>query len=290
MLGNIGAHDIEFNSDGTKMFVASYGRDTVREYALSTAFDLTTMSYTRELSLTTALSSNIQGLTFNNDGTKMFVVGTTGDDVNEYTLSVGFDLSSTVTFVDSFSVNSQEAGPTAVKFNTDGTKMFILGVDGDDVTEYILSTAFDASTASHVSGGEFDISSQDDFGTGLSFNGDGTKMFISGNDDDDVNEYTLSTAFDVSTASFVDSFSVSSQDTHIQGLTFNPNGTKMYLVGDQGNDINEYDLTLPFDVSTASFVGALAVSSQDTSPKAVGFNHDGTKLFVLGNDNGKVFE
>ena len=61
-------------------------------------------------------------------------------------------------------------------------------------------------------------------------------------------------------------------------------------MGDQGNDINEYDLTLPFDVSTASFVGALDVSSQDTSPKAVGFNHDGTKLFVLGNNNGKVFE
>ena len=44
MLGNIGGHDIEFNSDGTKMFVAAYSRDTVREYALSTAFDLTTMS------------------------------------------------------------------------------------------------------------------------------------------------------------------------------------------------------------------------------------------------------
>ena len=44
MLGSgMGAHDIEFNSDGTKMFIASYSRDTVREYALSTAFDLTTM-------------------------------------------------------------------------------------------------------------------------------------------------------------------------------------------------------------------------------------------------------
>ena len=230
-----------------------------------------------------------QGFRFSNDGTKMFVVGNNTDAVSEYTLSTAFDIS-TASFVDNFDFSSQESSPRDLAFNTDGTKMFILGVDGDDVTEYTLSTAFDASTASHVSGGEFDISSQDDFGTGLSFNGDGTKMFISGNDDDDVNEYTLSTAFDVSTASFVDSFSVSSQDSHIQGLTFNPNGTKMYLVGDQGNDINEYDLTLPFDVSTASFVGALDVSSQDTSPKAVGFNHDGTKLFVLGNDNGKVFE
>ena len=27
-----------------------------------------------------------RGITFNNDGTKMFIVGTTGDDVNEYTV------------------------------------------------------------------------------------------------------------------------------------------------------------------------------------------------------------
>ena len=38
----------------------------------------------------------------------MFVSGDTGDDVNEYTLSTGFDLTSTVTFVDSFSVATQE--------------------------------------------------------------------------------------------------------------------------------------------------------------------------------------
>ena len=88
---------------------------------------------------------NPRGLTFNNDGTKMFVVGTTGDDVNEYTLSTGFDLSSTVTFVDSFSVSSKENSPTSVKFNTDGTKMFIVGTGSNNVHQYTLSTGFDVS-------------------------------------------------------------------------------------------------------------------------------------------------
>jgi hypothetical protein len=32
-------------------------------------------------------------IAFNTDGTKMFVVGGNGDDVNEYTLSTGFDIS-----------------------------------------------------------------------------------------------------------------------------------------------------------------------------------------------------
>ena len=55
----------------------------------------------------------------------MFVTGFAGDDVNEYTLSTGFDVS-TASFVDSFSVQLKSL-PTDVTFNNDGTKMFVLG-------------------------------------------------------------------------------------------------------------------------------------------------------------------
>jgi hypothetical protein len=48
--------------------------------------------------------------------------------------------------------------------------------------------------------------------TGMAFNTDGTKMFLVGNYGNDVDEYALSTGFDVSTATFTDSFSVSAQD------------------------------------------------------------------------------
>ena len=82
-----------------------------------------------------------QGLAFNNDGTKMFIVGATGDNVYEYTLSTGFDVSST-SFVDSFSVSAQETFPQGVAFNNDGTKMFVTGFTGDDVNEYTLSVGF----------------------------------------------------------------------------------------------------------------------------------------------------
>jgi len=45
-------------------------------------------------------------------------------------------------------------------------------------------------------------------------------MFIVGIADDDVNEYTLSTAWDVSSASFVDSFSVASEEDSPSGIAF----------------------------------------------------------------------
>ena len=140
-----------------------------------------------------------RGLAFNNDGTKMFVVGDNGNDINEYTLSVGFDLTSTVTHVGSFDISCQEATPQYIKFNNDGTKMFVVGDNGNEINSYTLSVGFDlTSTVTHV--GSFDISSQATNPQGIAFNITGTKMFVVSNDGDDINEYTLSCAFKVTSS------------------------------------------------------------------------------------------
>ena len=48
-----------------------------------------------------------------------------------------------VSFVDSFDISKQETDPTGLAFNTDGTKMFVVGSSGDDVNEYTLTTGFE---------------------------------------------------------------------------------------------------------------------------------------------------
>ena len=71
-----------------------------------------------------------------------------------------------------------------------------------------------------------------DFPAGVAFSAGGSKMFVVGNDGADVNEYTLSNPFDVSTADFVDSFDVSSQDTTVQqAWRFSADGAKMFVTG-----------------------------------------------------------
>ena len=63
----------------------------------------------------------------------------------EYTLSTAWDVS-TADF-DSVSISRQDGDAKRIKFNNDGTKMFVLGRGGDDtVYEYTLSTAFDVSS------------------------------------------------------------------------------------------------------------------------------------------------
>jgi DNA-binding beta-propeller fold protein YncE len=78
-------------------------------------FDVSTSVYCAELSVS-AQETSPQGIAFNNDGTKMFVVGTSGQDVNEYALSTGFDVSTAI-FTDAFSVSAQDTQPTGVAFN-----------------------------------------------------------------------------------------------------------------------------------------------------------------------------
>jgi DNA-binding beta-propeller fold protein YncE len=192
---------------------------------------------------------------FNTDGTKMFVLGGTGDDVNVYTLSTGFDLTSTVTFVDSYDLSDDlttNAIPTGLAFNSDGTKMFIAEFSTKDlILEYTLSTGFDLfSTVNFV--GSYDAGDQEDQIIDVKFNSDGTKMFVVGWRGDDVNEYTLSTGFDLSTASFAVSFDVSGQELQPYGLAFNNLGTKMYVCGWTGQDVNEYTLTTPFSLVNIS--------------------------------------
>jgi sugar lactone lactonase YvrE len=228
-----------------------------------------------------------EGIAFNTDGTKMFVVGTTGDDVNEYSLSIAFDISTAV-YSQNFSVAAQETNPRGLTFNNDGTKMFIVGTSGDDVNEYDLSVGFDISSA--VYSQNFSVAAQETVPHGIAFNTDGTKMFIVGTTGDDVNEYDLSTGFDVSSASFVDSFSVSAQDTAPTDIAFNPDGTKMFVVGYAGIDINEYDLSVAFDVSSANYTQSFSVAGQVAGPTGIAFNNDGTKMFIVGSTGAAVYQ
>ena len=77
-------------------------------------------------------------------------------------------------------------------------------------------------------------------------------MFLLGYTGDDVNQYTLSTGFDISTASHDGAFDISSQETNPRGLAFNNDGTKMFLVGGSEDKVFEYTLTTPFNLIAVS--------------------------------------
>jgi hypothetical protein len=70
----------------------------------------------------------------------MFIVGAAGGgDVNEYTLSTGFDVS-TASFVDSFRCFFTRFSPRGLHLILDGTKCLLLVLMEMTVYQYTLST------------------------------------------------------------------------------------------------------------------------------------------------------
>ena len=71
----------------------------------------------------------------------------------------------------------------------------------------------------------------------------------SGNDN--VHEYSLSIPFDITSASTnnVQSFDVSSQSSNPAGLTFNNDGSRMYMTGFTDGSVFEYSLDVPFAIA-----------------------------------------
>jgi len=228
-----------------------------------------------------------RGIFFKPDGTKMYVIGSTGDAVWQYTLSTAWDVSS-ASYLQNFSVAAQEATPQGIFFKPDGLKMYVIGSTGDDVNEYDLSTAWDVSTASYLQ--NFSVAAQETDPTGIFFKPDGTKMYVIGSTGDDVNEYDLSTAWDVSSASYLQNFSVSAQESQPQGIFFKPDGLKMYVVGSSGDDVNEYDLSTLGMSLQLSYLQNFSVAAQETSPTGMFFKPDGTKMYVIGTTGDAVWQ
>ncbi len=86
-------------------------------------------------------------------------------------------------------------------------------------------------------------------------------MYVVGGDGVDINEYNLPSAWDVVTATYLRNFSVSGQDTVPASVAFKPDGGKMYMLGDSGNDVNEYVFVNTFSPVDLKYVYT-AISSE----------------------------
>ena len=188
-------------------------------------------------------------------------------------------------------VSNEDTSPRGVFFKPDGTKMYMVGSQNDKVYQYTLNTPWDVSTANYDNKSA-DTSNEDTGPNGVFFKPDGTKMYMAGAQNDKVYQYTLNTPWDVSTANYDNkSEDVSNEDTTLTGVFFKSDGTKMYVVGLQNDKVYQYTLNTPWDVSTANYDNKSAdISNEDTSPRGVFFKPDGTKMYMVGSQNDKVYQ
>ena len=221
-----------------------------------------------------------------------------------------------------------------VDFNNDGTKMFIVFQQSTAtyaiVEEYTLSTPFNITTASYA--GDSEICSLDTGDTtfgpvsrvyDIDFSRDGMKLLVarggSGStdaNDDRVFMFNLTSPFDVSTCSFANDTNDLDSDTlqegsnagdpnsagggsghsknRAQAIKINDDGTKLFITmqgaGSLQSRLLEYNLSTPYDLETISLVTSAGInleSSVEDNPNGLDFSKNGKRLFVVSHNNGQ---
>ena len=205
-------------------------------------------------------------------------------------------------------------------FSSNGMHIFVIergtnGSDDDALWRYDLTKPFDVSTCALAQEKDPDASEalngwrSGSIGTdtkkhhaqGVTISSDGTKIFISfngaGSGDasgkSGIREYSLSTPYDISTLTHVDSAGIllpnSTPSSNPDALSFSADGKRIFIVyhGTNTSDstVEQYSLSSPYNTAHFNLDGA--VNFNDLVPgrsllqgRAVGFSAKGLKMFV----------
>ena len=274
------SNDKDFKvKNGIQPTVYQEGLGTIATGSVTIGGDLANASYDGIQFDVSARETSPSGVEFKPDGTKMYIAGTAGDDITEYTLSPAWDITS-ATYVTDYPVSGQQVNPKCVRFKSDGTAMYVSNSSNASITTYTLSTPWSISSVTSnstttLSGGASTIE--------FWFKSDGTRIF--GLLGASVSSYTLSTAWDVSTAS-ADAGTLTVPYSH--SIAVLSDGTKLYTSQETGSAgiIHEFVMTTPYDLSTGSASGVtFDASAQDIRPYGITLKPDDTKLFIVGNND-----
>lgn len=241
-LGNNQA-GIYFRPDGLRMFIfvgSSTGR--VNQYNLSSAWDLTTASLSPTTASVTGQTSIAAGFTMHKDGTKFYVTDLNTGLLYQYGLDSAWDLNN-VTYEGYFDHRTQDIQPYDLVFNDDGTKMFVLGRDNDTVYQYTVSTPWDITGTVTYDSESLSVTAQDASPGGILFDNTGTKLYYTGISNDNIHQFNLSTAYDLSTAvSANQSFDIGSNPYGMYAKQ--DDGTKLYIIALNGDAVYQYSTGL----------------------------------------------
>lgn len=109
---------------------------------------------------------------------------------------------------------------------------------------------------------------------------DGTKIFVLGTSTDKLFAYTMSTAYDLDTAT-KDTEEYSTGLANPQAVLFNPDGDKVFILDASNDLVREYPLSTAWDISTiGAQTASFDYSTEGSSARDMKWGANGWKLFI----------
>jgi sugar lactone lactonase YvrE len=299
--GTTGASDndikgVAFSDAGTKLYLIGNQRDFIYEIDLETVWDINTANFQSYKSpiITPVASPNHCDVTYGNSGNNLYVVISNAPaKIHQYTLSTAFNIRRLTDPSKSKDISAQTTSPKAVRFNSTGTKMFVLGTGASTATvyQYTLSSAWDVSTATYDSV-SFSVYTQATDPRGFAFKDDGTKMYVADRTNDIIYQYNIPTGFNLASSVTYDTISlnISSADTNVGGIIFGDSGNKLYITGETNDTIRQYNLSTAWNVSTGTLQSTpVSISLIYANPSGIDISSDGKTIIVSGGDGASLY-
>jgi sugar lactone lactonase YvrE len=231
---------------------------------------------------------------FSPDGKTMYVIGRVSQDVRQFRLTRAWDVSSASEtgrydlFDDLISRTQDLFAANGIYIDKDnGSRMWIF--NRVEIWEYSLGTPWDISTASPS--GYKDLSDNVVRGHDFDFKPDGTRIFIDDRIIGAVFQYDLEIPWDIESIGNPDHvLDISSRQVAVRGTQLSPEGDRMFLMDTGAERIYEYNLSRPYDLSSASYYGSYSVSAQADEPTGLTFKPDFTRFYVTSEFEDKIYQ
>lgn len=190
-----------------------------------------------------------------------------------------------------FSITSYAQTALGMAIKPDGKIFYVSDLNTNTVYQF-NSTGWNVSQMS-FNNSRYNIAGSTTGLQGMAISADGTKLYITSDDTDMVHQFTMSDPWNVNSSTYDNkNLSVAVQESTPRNIWFKPDGTRLYLVGNGMDRVHQYNLSTPWDISTATYNAAdnFSVGTYDATPIGLTFKPDGTKYWVYGYTNDILWE
>lgn len=250
------ASNVHIADSGTKLFVVGDGDPAeVFRFELGTAYDISSATYSNNMIAVTATTGdNCTDVHLNSNGTRMYICSSSSSRIYQYDLSTPFDLTSASYASKSLNYVTETNGNSRFYINADEDKLYLVTEEtaAQAVYQYDFATAGDIATASYANK-SYNLpatpGSQLENPYGIYLSTSGTQMFICDGEEDSIYEFSLSTAWDISTATLVGNvldFGTEQGINVPRGLDISEDGEKVYIIDtiDSGGTVAQYSISV----------------------------------------------
>lgn len=277
-----------WSPDGLHFYFMNAGTNNVYVVPISTAWTLPvggsgTLSY-----WDTASAGIISGkaIWVTETGKRLYITSTQDDKIHLVDMTTAWDITTSEYSGRGVYVQTETPTPRCLYMPVDASS-FYLGINiGGLIQRYATFRGHSIANAA-ASGGSYTIT-EDTTPYAVVFGYKGRSMFAVGGDNQTVYQYSLSTEWDVSTASYATSYYDLVLGYDARSMFLRDDGADLFILDYTTSIVYKYHMSTPLNLYYAAAAGSKDLSAQGTGLQGIAFNKTGTKMWVSSNASGNT--